>query len=121
MHVVSNSQSLPEGHLDEWLELTVLQVFLAAAKQEFKGFPAGCCEYMSSRVESLLGFPRRSGMFVDSSGHGHPHAWNLNPHTAQNIDLTASQFDPSLREIYITSSEGSEAADTYLDGVSIGF
>ena len=109
----SNANELPE-----WQQLEVLHLLALSCNQQYRGFPKGCCAAVAAKVEELLEMPRKSGLFIDDHGLGHPHDWNIDPRSSRVVDLTACQFEPTFREVYFA-----DAADNtrYLEGVGVGF
>ncbi len=42
-------------------------------KKEYNGFPEGCCQISSRRIEENFGFSQVFGLFIDDGGKGHGH------------------------------------------------
>ena len=112
---------MPTFERDNLPAIEALSSLVAEIRSELSDFPRGCCEYTAALVQEVFCYPKHSGLFIDDSGVGHPHAWNVDPETGKTIDLTATQFNPALRMVYVAEPEGDEGSRHYLEDVGFGF
>ncbi len=93
-----------------------LKALRNSLSQRYNGFPFEYCRISHEAVKDKFGFERTFGLFIDNNGIGHGHHWNLTP-SGEIVDITASQFDEHLPEVYVLDNNSLEAQKHYLEGV----
>jgi len=93
-----------------------LQELRASLSRKHGGFPLDYCRISSDAVNSAFGFKTTFGLFIDNQGIGHGHHWNLTPQ-GQVVDITATQFEREIPNVYVVDNDSLEVQKHYLEGV----